>query len=164
MADDRTKPPGQVIKPPKPLSRKVRPFGGPTPEEAISRADRSVVRVRGEFVASMEDDVVELDRLYGEYRQDRSPETLNRIFRIAHNLRGLGATFHYELMTRLGTSMCRYITELPEGKTLEPVLLQVHIQAMKAVVRSHMEGAGDKISRDVATTLDLIVRKATGQL
>lgn len=164
MADDETKRPAQHIKPPKPLSRKVRPFGGPTPDEAIARADRSVVRVRAEFVASMEDDVVELDRLYGAYRKTPTPEQLTQIFRIAHNLRGLGATFHYELMTRLGTSMCRYITELPPGKTLEPVLLQVHIQAMKAVVRSHMEGKGDKISQDVATTLDLIVRKATGQL
>ena len=164
MADDKTRRPAQVIKPPKPLSRKVRPFGGPSPDEAIARADRSVVRVRGEFVASMADDVAELDTLYREYQKDRSPDVLTRIFRIAHNLRGLGATFHYELMTRLGTSMCRYITELPPGKTLEPVLLHVHIQAMKVVVRSHMEGPGDKISQDVALTLDLIVKKATGQL
>ncbi len=150
----------EIIEPPNPLRNKVRFGSGLSAEEAIARAQRVIERARHDFIDLIERETGELMRLFARYKRgDR--DNIESIFRIAHNLRGLGTTFGYDLLTRLGTSMCRYITERRAGEELEIAILEAHVQALRAVVRQHILGEGDRTSQEVARILDDLVRGVT---
>ena len=150
----------EIIHPPKRLSMKVTRTG-PSPEDAIAAAEKVIENTGAVFGDLVQADIGRLDEAFAKYKEDGDRTALNAVFRIVHNMRGLGATFRYSLVTRIGTSMCRYITERKEGVELELGLLESHVDALRAVVKAHMQGEGDTVSQAVAARLEELVVEVT---
>ncbi|MDP6390088.1 MAG: hypothetical protein QF654_09365 [Alphaproteobacteria bacterium] len=151
----------EIIDPPHPLGEIVKPYGGPTPEQAIARAQRIVKKAGAAYAQVVDNDIDRLKKAFAVYKGAYVRAPLDEMFSIVHNIRGMGTTFKYPLLTRIGTSMCRYITERREGVTLDSTILQLHIDALSVVVHTEIRGAGDKISQQVAAALDQVVGRVT---
>ena len=64
------------------------------------------------------------------------------LFRIAHDMKGQGATFGYDLVTDIGNHLCRYIER---QSTFDAPIIQkikMHIDAIEQVLQAHLTGSG----------------------
>ena len=46
-------------------------------------------------------------------KEKRFDVMMNEVFKIAHDMKGQGATFGYDLVTNIGNHLCRYIEKQP---------------------------------------------------
>lgn len=71
----------------------------------------------GLFLAEMEEQLETLNQCVLALEQsDRDPETINRLFRVAHTLKGSSATMGFELMAELTHRMENLLDDVRNGK------------------------------------------------
>ncbi|MDF1747608.1 MAG: Hpt domain-containing protein [Alphaproteobacteria bacterium] len=146
-----------VIDRPNDLSRKVLKSGGVEPEKAFLAADAIVKQMTSEYIDKLAEDIQQMNVLAAKYRKDNSEETLDRLFRLIHNMRGQGATFGFPLITEIGRHFCRYVRERPKRKAVKPALVDQHLKAMHVVYNQSIKGSGDEISQAVVNALAEVV-------
>lgn len=144
---------------PTPLADKVPPTGGPRPSDALRRAEDVVAKVAGEFDGILAEELADLDKLMAQYLVNPEQSTLDKLFRRVHNLRGQGTTLGYPLITRIGTSFCKYIIERDAEKPLNPGLIEQHLKALHIVLKEKRAQEGDAVSLKVADALETAVAK-----
>ncbi|MDF1747550.1 MAG: Hpt domain-containing protein [Alphaproteobacteria bacterium] len=141
------------------LAKKVPTKGGPSLEDALRRADKAVAAVVQEFEGILGEELDELDVLLSSFRASQDEETLNKLFRRVHNLRGQGTTLGFPLITRIGTSFCAYLIERNPNRPVNPSVIEQHIQALRIVLKERKAQEGDAISVSVAAALEDVVRR-----
>ncbi len=72
----------------------------------------------------------------------------------AHDLKGLGATYEYPLVTRIAASLCRLIDDPKTRSTAPMTLVDAHINAIKAVVRDDIKTDDHPMGRAIAVELE----------
>ncbi len=64
------------------------------------------------------------------------------VFRTAHDMKGQGAMFKYDLVTDIGNHLCRYIEKQEAFDALQMAAVKAHIDALAEVVNHHLTGDG----------------------
>ena len=64
------------------------------------------------------------------------------MFQIAHDIKGQGGSFGYDLMTVIGNELCRLIERVDTYGEAEVQAIKVHIDALKLVIKSNMKDDG----------------------
>lgn len=156
-----TKPKAQLIDPReyerRPLDLKAPVFDA----NAIARAEEALKALSGSFQEWLEADVANLQtaRAAGDI-EGWSDEHLDAVFSIAHDIKGLGATYNYPLATQIAASLCRLI-ETDAGKVearRDPSLLRAHVDAVRAAARDQIKSAENPVGRALLHTLEARVR------
>jgi hypothetical protein len=151
----------QIINPPNRLRERVT-GSGPISEEMLARAEAAVESLSAQFGALMASQIAELDRLQAEGAAASSTQqlaTAKRIFEIVHDLRGQAGTFDYPLITRIGSSLCRFTENLTECDARCYEVIRVHIEAMDAVLHNALHGDGGPLGEAIAGGLETAVKK-----
>jgi chemotaxis protein histidine kinase CheA len=86
---------------------------------------------------------------------------IEELFRVAHDLKGQGASFGYPLVTRLGDSLC----QLTRDRTLEYEsrhldLARSHLDAVQLVLTKEIKGDGGQVGADLVAKLQRLVDEA----
>ena len=147
--------PAQVIRPPNTLRLKVGGGFGGIDANAIAKAEEALKAMSAQFGQWLQDEIVKLDAAQVAIRtQGFTPETAEGLYFRAHDLKGLGSTYQYPLVTRLAGSLCKLLDN--PGKRMEApvVLLDAHIDAIKAVVRDQIQTDDHPVGRTLAETLE----------
>jgi chemotaxis protein histidine kinase CheA len=147
----------KIMQPPTKLANKVKRGASIDPAKAIENANAIVTNVAKEFAASLTDQFAELDRLFTIYKQSNSAEDLDVLFRRIHNLRGQGTTLGFPLISRIGSSFCRYIIERNQSIPTRPGIIDQHLAALRCVYQQGIDGADDGVSQQVAAALEHVV-------
>ena len=92
-----------------------------------------------------------------DYRDARWRAELHTL---SHDLRGLGGSFDYDLLTTVGDSLCRLIkTEaLPEDPALQR-RVSAHVAAVKAIIQFELKGDGGGAGKELLATLNIHQRE-----
>ncbi|MCH8239128.1 MAG: Hpt domain-containing protein [Proteobacteria bacterium] len=69
-----------------------------------------------------------------------SPDTLGVLFQAAHNLKGQASTLGYPFADEICASLCRLIDKIPDKSRLPLVLLDQHVDAVRALVAEAAKG------------------------
>jgi hypothetical protein len=85
-----------------------------------------------------------------------------RLYRLSHNLKGLGGTFNYGLVTTVGDSLCSLIKNdaLPGDRSLQRRIV-AHAAALRAILQFDLKGDGGREGEELLATLRM--EPATGQ-
>jgi hypothetical protein len=77
-----------------------------------------------------------------------------QLYRLAHDLRGLGGTFNYGLITTVGESLCSLINthDLPNDRRLQRHIT-AHVAALNAIRQFDLKGDGGKQGEELLETL-----------
>ena len=115
-------------------------FGG-IDAGAIAKAEEALKAMSAQFGQWLQDEIDKLDKARADIRtrrlqRRRPPKAL--YFR-AHDLKGLGTTYQYPLVTRIAGSLCRLMDDADQAHGRAAVLLDAHIDAIKAVVRDKIQ-------------------------
>lgn len=161
MSDDETV---NVIKPPDTLSAKVTKGGpGAVDLAAIERAESVIANMADSYLDWVEDDLVKITKAQEALKANRDApaEYLDKVFQIAHDMKGQGGSFGYDLMTILGNDLCRFIEEKKEVSDVDLEVIDLYINTMQIVISQRMSGDGGAEGNKVLTGLAAVVEKIT---
>lgn len=147
--------PIEVITPPNMLRVKVGGRVGPIDDAAIARAEAALDDMREDFAEWLEDEVVKLEAAAKAVMtagvQGEAGATL---FAIAHDLRGLGSTYSFPIITRMAASLCKMI-ETEEKRAAAPAALAVaHAHGIRAALRQNIRSTENVIGKTLVEELE----------
>ncbi|MBD3834350.1 Hpt domain-containing protein [Brevundimonas bullata] len=146
--------PPQIIRPPNALRAKVGGFGG-IDANAIAKAEAALKAMSAQFGQWLNDEIVKLDQAQADIRaKGYTPETAEALYFRAHDLKGLGATYQYPLVTRIAGSLCRLMDDTDKRMQAPLAILDAHVDAIRAVVRDEIQTDEHPVGRDLAETLE----------
>lgn len=147
--------PAEFIQPPNTLRLKVGGAGfGGIDAAAIARAEAALKDLSSQFGDWLNDEVSKMDDARASIRTSGAThETLTNLYMRAHDLKGLGSTYQYPIVTRISASLCRLIDDNVRMKA--PLLLiDAHIDAIKAMVRDGIQTDDHPVSRVLVQELE----------
>jgi len=153
----------QDIQPPNMLRQKVGGGFGGIDAGAIAKAEEALAAMADQFGAWLQDEIVKLDAAWSAIQTEGyTPATAEALYFRAHDLKGLGGTYQYPLVTRLAGSFCRLLDD-PAARMGTPVqLLEAHVLAIKAVVRDKIQTDEHPVGRALAEELEAKVAAHKG--
>ncbi|NSX33332.1 Hpt domain-containing protein [Brevundimonas vesicularis] len=123
--------------------------------DAIARAEEALKAMSAQFGQWLNDEIVKLDNAQADIReQGYTPVTAEALYFRAHDLKGLGTTYEYPLVTRIAGSLCKMLDDADRRMTAPIAILDAHIDAIRAVVRDQIKTDEHPTGRALAETLE----------
>ncbi len=145
----------QVIRPPNTLRMKVGGGFGGIDANAIAKAEEALKAMSSQFGEWLKDEIVKLEQAQATIRETGyTAETAEGLYFRAHDLKGLGSTYQYPLVTRLAGSLCKLLDDHQKRMAAPLILLDAHIDAIRAVVRDQIQTDEHPTGRVLAETLE----------
>lgn len=145
----------QVIRPPNTLRMKVGGGFGGIDANAIAKAEEALKAMSSQFGQWLHDEIVKLEQAQAAIRNNGyTPETAEALYFRAHDLKGLGSTYQYPIVTRLAGSLCKLLDDQNKRMAAPAILLDAHIDAIRAVVRDQIQTDEHPTGRILAETLE----------
>jgi HPt (histidine-containing phosphotransfer) domain-containing protein len=148
----------EVIVPPNKLrAAATRVAPGDAVDDPVARAEQALRRLESEFAGWMHEECERLDRARSEVKaQGFTKATREALFHCAHDIKGQAATFGYPWVAPIAESLCRLLEHTPDIGRLPLVLVEQHVDAVRAMVRDSsrpdiavVAGALDRRLREV---------------
>jgi len=145
----------QVIQAPNALRLKVGGRMGGIDASAIAKAEAALKNLSGNFAAWLNDELVKLDAARQRiHTEGLNVESAENLYLRAHDLKGLGTTYEFQLVTRIAGSLCRLIDD-PATRLEAPLfLVDAHIDGIKAAVRGNIRSDEHPVGRKLAEELE----------
>ncbi len=86
-------------------------------------------------------------------------ENAEALFYRAHDLKGLGTTYGYPLITRIAGSLCKMMDDDEKRAGAPRKLVDAHLDAVRAVVRDQIKAEDHPMGRVLAETLEARVKE-----
>jgi hypothetical protein len=149
-----------MIQPPNNLKAKVGGGRFSLDADAVARAEAALKSLSGQFAQWMQDELDKLDAARAEVRaKGMTTETAEALYMRAHDLKGLGATYEFPLVTRIAASLCKLIDN-PATRAAAPLpLVDAHIDAIKASVRDNIKTDENPVGKMLAEELEARTRE-----
>ena len=153
---------GQMIPPPNALKLKVGGGRlGAIDPAAIAKAEAALKSLANNFTQWLADEITKLEAARQQVRaQGATIETMENLYLRAHDLKGLGTTYGYQLITRIAGSLCRLIDDKDKRAGAPLDLVDAHIDAIKAAVRDDIKTDDHPVGRVLVEELERRVKTA----
>jgi hypothetical protein len=128
-------------------------------------ADRGIAEAKGAFMLSVGDDLAKLSAHSDKALADKPGRArhVEALYIKASELKGLGGSFGYPLLTTIGGQLCRFIEVA--GNDLSDAqmgVVKLHVETMRLVIQQKMEGEGGPAGQKLLTGLSLAIKKVAG--
>lgn len=132
-------------------------------ESMLNEAENIIADMREEYLVWVKEDLVRLDTAFAEFAEELAIAPLHRIFEIAHDMKGQGGSFGFNLVTAVANSLCRII-EVLEKKTSpcddkEVSAVKLHVDTIKLIINERITGDGGDTGRQLLDGIDAVKRK-----
>lgn len=137
-------------------------FGGIDPA-ALAKAEAALKGLANNFDNWMQDELVKLDAARQRIHvEGNNADTSEALYFRSHDLKGLGSTYGYPIVTRIAGSLCR-LTDDPATRLKAPLfLIDAHIDGIKAVVRGGVRDVDHPAGKALVEGLESRVRDYEG--
>ncbi len=150
----------EIIHVPNTLRAKVGGRLGALDNEAIAKAEAALADLSSQFEDWLMDEVKKMEDVQAKIKvEGLNPQTADMLFYRAHDLKGLGTTYGYPLITRLAGSLCKMLDD-PEKRLVAPMkLVEAAMDAIRAVVRGQIKTDAHPTGKVLAETLEARVKE-----
>ncbi|OPZ78381.1 MAG: hypothetical protein BWY78_00624 [Alphaproteobacteria bacterium ADurb.Bin438] len=131
-------------------------------DDVLAAAQDMIADMSVMYLDWVKDDFVRIDAAYAELASKRDMKSIRGVFEIAHDMKGQGGSFGYDLITGIGSSLCRFLEIIEAKGTCNDVALsaiKVHIDTMKLIINDDIKGSGGEIGRKLLEGIEAIKRK-----
>jgi len=152
----------EVLHPPRSLDKALSTTGRAATIDlgAIARAEKALAALAIEFSAWMQNEIRVLDAARDILHQRGiGEETRAAMFRAAHDIKGEAATFGYPIAGMIAGSLCRLMDEIDAPDALPLLVIDQHVDAVRAIVRQDVKGDEDETALAIAARLDELVSR-----
>ena len=118
-------------------------------------AEEAMKDMRSSFAQWLEEEVCNLEMAAADAKTaGLSSEEGERLFVRAHDLRGLGTTYEFPLITRLASSMTKLIDMSEKREKASLGLVMAHVGAIRAALSQNIRDSDDSVASELATELE----------
>jgi hypothetical protein len=129
---------------------------------AIAKAEAALKSLSSNFTQWLADEIAKLEASRQQVKTAGvTAETMENLYLRAHDLKGLGTTYGYQLITRIAGSLCRLIDDKEKRATAPLDLIDAHIDAIKAAVRDEIKSDEHPVGRVLVEELERRVKVAS---
>jgi hypothetical protein len=159
MPSPKPAPDVEVINVPNTLAPRVGFKLGALAPTALAKAEAALKELSGQFGQWLEDEIVKLETAREAVRvEGLNRQTADRLYLHAHDLKGLGGTYQFPLVTRVAGSLSKLLAE-PDTRAHAPLnVIDAHIQAIRAIVRDDIRAPDHPVGVALCQTLEESVR------
>jgi len=154
----------QIITPPNTLKAKIS-IGGPNAvdSDALERAEQVIANMADSYLDWVEQDLRKISATYDRLvagSDDRETD-LKRVFEVAHDMKGQGGSFGFELITAVANNLCRLLERFDDSTKhqVQNEAVRIHIDAMKLIISSRMRGDGGEQGTAILNGVQQMVDK-----
>ena len=132
-------------------------------ERMVREAEAALEELRPAFEAELDDAVGRLAKTWSRSGAAANTETLGVLFRLAHDLKGQGRSFGFDLLTDVAASLCKLLVNL--GKTEQNSWrfqsVDMHVRSLQLIARKKIKGDGGPLGRELLEQIALLSAKAS---
>lgn len=147
--------PVEIITPPNKLKAKL---GGPlsiSSSDAISRAEKALENLSGEFHNWLDEEICRLEKAWKDAQPlTNRDEQLNMVYGASHDLKGLAATYGFPLITRYADSLCRLLATDVRREIAPKALIEAHVYACRTAMRDDIKSDDHALGGALARELE----------
>lgn len=123
--------------------------------DAVARAEAALAAMSVNFEGWLQAEITRLNSaLATVHAEGRSEASMEGLYHRAHDLKGLGATYGYPIISQISGTLCRLIDTAEKRLTSPLPLIEVHVEAIKAAARNKITTDEDAIGRALVTELE----------
>lgn len=166
-ADQKQSGEAQFVTPPNYLKMKV--GAGGIDKEAIKEAEIAIQVLGHKMYAKWADD--DLGRMRASFEELKQtslddPNSVKNMLRICWDMKGLGGTFGYPLVTTITHYLSNYLEHCLNSAeaTVSPAVVTPHIDALYVVLSQKISGDGGAIGRELVAGLQKVVLKTGARI
>lgn len=155
----------QIINPPNKLKAMIddgKPTKGFDPS-LLAKAEKAMEDVKPQVEEHMKGEVARLHDLMtkvaGSNGQDR--KALDEMYRTAFELKGQGTSAGYNLLTRFGDSLCRYIEAQQQPGPKEVAIIKAHVDSIAVIMHRGIKGDNNPVGMAIVAELEKVVGRPT---
>lgn len=158
MSEPKT---GQMFQAPNALRLKVGGGRlGAIDPAAIAKAEAALKSLSGNFTQWLNDEIGKLEAARQVVHTDGpTPENMESLYLRAHDLKGLGATYGFPLITRIAGLLCRLIDDKEKRLSAPVGLIDAHIDAIKAAARDDIKTEDHPVGKVLVQELESRIRE-----
>ena len=158
MSDPAFKAPGgdaEMIQVPNTLRLKVGSRFGALNPGAVAKAEAALKSLSGQFSQWLNDELAKLEAARTPVRTEGlNAETGARLYTHAHDLKGLGTTYEFPIVTRMAGSLCKLIEDPAKRLSAPMPLVDAHIDSIKAAVLDGIKDASHPVGKVICEELE----------
>ena len=130
------------------------PAGGVDPD-VVARAEAALKSLSSQFSRWLQDEIDKLDAARAAVGLEglTSPAG-DALYTRAHDLKGLGGTYEFPIVTRAAASLCRVIDSAQTRSAAPVSLVDSHINAIKAMIRDGIKTDDHPIGQAMVLSLE----------
>ena len=112
-------------------------------------AEQAVAEHAKYYIAHASEDFAGLSELLEKAMAagDARPELLKGVFGVVHNMKGQGGSFGYDLVTRIGASLCDFLRRVGDADDDAMRVIKAHVDALGIVITHRITGDGGEMGR-----------------
>jgi len=116
-----------------------------------------------EFIGWTTESVFELRQLVDALVEGevRDSDPVNRVYDLTHNIKGIGASFDFLLMTSVGASLCTYLKDCAFDTVVSKRVLDAHIRTFEVILHHKIKGRGGEQGVALERRLAAIIQEET---
>ncbi len=145
---------GELIKVPNTLKAKIGGRMAKVDKEAIARAESALQSLSCRFDDWIATETSKLEAAHDKVTAGSLAQPEGReLFTVAHDLKGLGTTYGYPLVTALASSLCDITLSQPIREKAPKDLVTAHVQAIRAAVNSNIKSTDHPVGGQLCLEL-----------
>jgi chemotaxis protein histidine kinase CheA len=126
--------------------------------DALAKAEAALKALSSNFTQWMSDEIAKLDAARAKITElGFNQDTADQLYAHVHDLKGLGATYEFPLVTRVAASLCVLMSERTRRPSLPLSLIDAHIEAVRAIVRDDIRDPQHPVGDRLAAALEASV-------
>ncbi len=150
----------EYITPPHTIRTKVS-GGGPLSSQMLKRAEDVVLKHAEKYIERAQ---IQIDGLVEAMREAQEAEgdgktSFEKIFLQSHDIRGLGSTFGYFLVSDIAASLCNFVETVDTADDGVMDVMNAHVDALRGMIGNNVKGDGGPIGREIIEGLAQAVAK-----
>ncbi|ESQ87682.1 histidine phosphotransferase [Asticcacaulis sp. AC460] len=150
----------QIIQVPNTLRAKVGGRLGALDAESIAKAEAALADLSTQFDSWLLEEVKKLEDVQAVIKVEGLNEVnVEQLFYRAHDLKGLGTTYGYPLITRICGSLCKMMDDETKRAQAPRLLVDAHMDAVRAIVRDQIKEENHPMGRVLAEALEARVKE-----
>ncbi|MEM7568509.1 MAG: Hpt domain-containing protein [Pseudomonadota bacterium] len=126
------------------------------PDLCVAQSNDSDDDLVGYYLDWTNEAVSELSGLIAQVGDSADAELQQKIYEICHNIKGMGTSFGFPLMTEAGSTICTYLRRL-DNAPMDQGLLAAHLKSFQLILAKRMAGDGGQVGRELIDRLTQLV-------
>lgn len=126
----------------------------PSYEAMIAQAEAAVAALRDSYRETLAADIASLEEIFSRLKKGAAPaDVLKEIHSVAHNVKGQGGSFGYDLITSIGASLCDYLRGGDRTAQRSLDIVNAHIKLLRLVCDNDLSGTGGETGERIVEKL-----------